>query len=343
MKTVKFNSNFKEDINEFLKYKMTLGYKCRTLAIKLKKFDDFCSQEFPRNKFITEKLIDKWCLRKENESNNTYCDRIYAVRNLAIFINEILEKPAYIIPEEIERRDINRRNKYVFTEDDLKRIFKVIDNNEYGVSKHYREQTYRTLPVLLRVVFCCGLRIGEALGLTISDVDLERGILYVIDAKTVNSKRAVPMSLELTQLCRKYSEKCHKNSSENNPFFYNFSYDKPYPYPTISDTFDLILEKANIYKGAPYSRATLHSFRHTFIILRIRDWMREKKDFSVYQLVLLRYLGHKSFEETMYYFELTQMLYPDIRETIENYVGEVFPSLEVDEEKTKDRGGTQMI
>ena len=341
MEEIQFKSKLKDDINKYLEYYISLGYKGNHLKIILKKFDRFCLKKFPTNKKITKELTEEWCIKDENEANPTFCDRIIAVRKLATFINDILEKDAYIIPENFERRNTNRRDKYVFTEEELRKIFKIIDSKDFPVRKEYQEQTYKVLPVLFRVLLCCGLRIGEALDLTVKDVDLERGILNVKTGKTINARRKVPMSLELTLICKKYSEESHKNSSADDPFFYNLQHDRPYPYPTIADTFDLILEKANIYKGEPYSRATIHSLRHTLIILRIREWSRENKDFSIYQLVLLRYLGHKSFSETLYYFKLTQMLYPDIQEKYEKYVNDIFPNAEIFEDRKIENGGEE--
>ena len=58
-------------------------------------------------------------------------------------------------------------------------------------------------PMLFRMLYCCGLRINEALCLKNSDVDVENGILTVTKAK-LNTSRLVPMSKSLTDYCKIY-------------------------------------------------------------------------------------------------------------------------------------------
>ena len=52
-----------------------------------------------------------------------------------------------------------------------------------------RPETYVTL---LSLLYCSGLRISEALGLKLSDVDLEDGILFVRETK-FHKSRPVPL------------------------------------------------------------------------------------------------------------------------------------------------------
>ena len=69
------------------------------------------------------------------------------------------------------------------------------------------------MPVLMRMLYGCGLRVSEALNLTVKDVDLENGILYIRHAKN-DKERLVPMSASLTEKCRTFSEKAHLNSKD---------------------------------------------------------------------------------------------------------------------------------
>jgi integrase len=52
-------------------------------------------------------------------------------------------------------------------------------------------------PVLLRILYGCGMRLGEVISLTWNDIDLDKGIITVKAAKN-QKQRLVPMSDELT-------------------------------------------------------------------------------------------------------------------------------------------------
>lgn len=58
---------------------------------------------------------------------------------------------------------------------------------------------------MLRLLFRCGLRIGETVRIQMKDVDLENGVLKLINTKG-DKHRLVPMSEKMTDILTKY---CH--------------------------------------------------------------------------------------------------------------------------------------
>ena len=59
--------------------------------------------------------------------------------------------------------------------------------------------------LLIRLLYGYGLRISEALGLKMKDVDLDSGVLTVLESK-FEKNRYVPMAPELTERCRNYAK-----------------------------------------------------------------------------------------------------------------------------------------
>ena len=74
------------------------------------------------------------------------------------------------------------------------------------------------MPLLFRMLYGCGLRISEALALLKSDVDLKDGVLHIRHGKN-DRERIVPMSVSLTEECRKYAQAVHKGTTDSIPFF----------------------------------------------------------------------------------------------------------------------------
>ena len=58
------------------------------------------------------------------------------------------------------------------------------------------------------------------------------------------------------------------------------------------------------YSGNSVHTPTVHSLRHTFVVNRINTWIQEGKDLSHMMPYLSKYLGHRTAEETHYYYHL---------------------------------------
>ena len=91
---------------------------------------------------------------------------------------------------------------YIYSHDELKRLFDVIDECRRGARKLDAE-TFRTLILLL---YGTGLRRGEACRLTLADVDLAEAVLTVRDTKFYKS-RLVPVGPRLADVLRVYASR----------------------------------------------------------------------------------------------------------------------------------------
>lgn len=175
--------------------------------------------------------------------------------------------------------------------------------------------------LFFRMLYGCGLRLSEALKLTMEDVDLENGVLTILDSKFGKS-RYVPMSTELTKRCREYASHIRSNTVLEDPFF-------PAPSMTyysrrgMATMFRHILYDA----GIPYTGKgpRIHDLRHTFAVHCLKKWVFAEKDLNAAFPVLSAYLGHKSLKETQEYLRLTADMYPNILNAVEQYFGDVVP------------------
>ena len=96
---------------------------------------------------------------------------------------------------------------YMFSEEEIKTIFHVCDHYQISDCSPNR---HLILPLLFRILYGCWLRISEALNLTFKDVDLERGTLFIRNAK-FGKERIVPMARSLSERCRVYMEELNSN------------------------------------------------------------------------------------------------------------------------------------
>ena len=209
---------------------------------------------------------------------------------------------------------------YIFTHEEIERIFQTADRiKSRSVSPHI----HKILPVLLRMLYGCGLRVSEALQLTDQDVDLERGILTIRHAK-FDQDRLIPMSSSLTEACRSYRATMHLLPAD---YFFP-ARDRSQMSPlTIYNRFREILRISNIAYNGPGKGPRLHDLRHTFAVHTLQSWVKDRNDIYCMLPMLSVYLGHQRSSSTGRYLRLTAEVYPEIVSITSENCGYVIPSV----------------
>lgn len=102
---------------------------------------------------------------------------------------------------------------YVFSDAEMKRIFSVIDSRESAHDRYDSKLFYQTL---IRLLYCTGLRLGEALELRVSDIDFTDNIIIVNSGKG-NVSRLVPFRASLSKWLINYNRE--KSRPDDKYFF----------------------------------------------------------------------------------------------------------------------------
>ncbi len=104
-----------------------------------------------------------------------------------------------------------------------------------------------------------------------------------------------------------------------NDYIFSNNFGNPISIDRVYEYFREILWKAGIHHGGKGSGPRVHSFRHTFCVHKLKEWVLEKKDITALFPYLCAYMGHSDTRCTEYYLRLTADLYPDILEKSEKY------------------------
>ena len=129
MKDYILKSNFKEDINNFLNLKYSIGYKYTTGKILIEQFDNLCFTDFNNESTLTKEIALKWAVRRDDESNASLENRIVIVREFAKYLNS-LNKNAFVIPTAYMPKK-EKYKSYIYSNKELSKIFNVIDNRKF--------------------------------------------------------------------------------------------------------------------------------------------------------------------------------------------------------------------
>lgn len=221
-------------------------------------------KNYATNIFHTKEMVLSFTAYRENESLKTQHMRMSLVRQFAIFMNT-LGYDAYVYPAKLIKLG-KIFTPYIFTHDEILKIIKVSDNLKKCNCSPNHHLIY---PVLIRLLYRCGLRISEALSLRISDVDLQDGILTITKSK-FNKSRLVSMSGSLTKVLIDYAAKMNFDIKDNGYFF-------PAPDKGRYNRTPVYLKFRHTVKEAgiihpKYPR--LHDLRHTFAVHALEKMVR---------------------------------------------------------------------
>lgn len=302
--TLSFHSNFSVYIEGMIAQKHALGSPYRWDSQILLQFDRFCIERFPKETNLTDEIGLSWATIRPEESQKSFYYRLAPIRELARYMNRS-GIPAYVIPTDI-CKDGPRYIPHIFTDQELKAFFNAADRIPFSKQNPIR---HIIIPVIFRVIYCCGLRPAEARKLMVKDVNLETGALNIQESKC-HKDRIVMLSPDVLDLCREYRRKILTFSFEN-PYFFPNSHNSLYSCSWLDSMFWKCWEYSSI-NGFQGNRPRVYDFRHTFATKRLYLWLKEGKDLSSLLPYLSAYLGHARFAHTAYYIHLVPEFYPQM-------------------------------
>jgi integrase len=212
----------------------------------------------------------------------------------------------------------------VLTDDEVRRLFAAIDSQPMS---SYSNKAMID-PVLFRVLYDAGLRVSEALNLTLPDVDRRAGTLRIRDSKN-GEGRTVPITGRLTATLDAYTTAAHPAPEHSDYLFYSRAAGRPINQATVYLRFRGYLADAGIphFTGGPHP----HSLRHGFAVANLRRWAADGADLAVKLPYLACYMGHADLRGTQYYLRLTADAYPDVMAKAQVRFGYVIPDPPGDE------------
>lgn len=310
-----FQSIFEEEMNEYLDMKTEMGFKETSFISNLKLFDSFCFNAGLIQKEFTEEDANRWLERRLNEESTTHYSRINCVKHFLIFMR-IKGLPIYVT------RDIRFHptefKPHIYTADEINRYFWEVDHFEFPCSRIKEIE----IPVIFRILYCCGTRINETLSLKKKDINLKTGVIILSETKN-NNQRMIVISDELNELINEYARKCFYMYSDDDYIFVNKS-GRKLSGDMIHDIHLKILKRAGIpYYGNNYG-PRVHDWRSTFAVNSFRKLSDSGMDMYVALPIISAYMGHKTIYATEQYLQLTLDHFPYLQEKMKDKMNRVF-------------------
>jgi integrase/recombinase XerD len=317
-----YNSILADDILGYLALRASQGHSKKERYI-LQTLDIHLSKIGLKEKLLTPSHVDEWI--------NTLPSKL-SVNTKIVYISHFTQFAKYLhtldIPAFIPERPTTEHLyiPYIFSQEEITKLFDAADS--LLVFGQTRSLTHIQFPLVLRILYGCGMRIGEILSLKANDVDLNNGVIFVRNAKG-NKDRVVPMDHSLVLICRRYYAVTCKNITEDTPLFENTNH-APRSGSWAGWRFQKVLKKSGISLASrPVSRRTIciHCLRHTFAVNSFRK--QDLAGIDIYDTtpLLSTFMGHANLYGTETYLHMTAENSKDIVERMSPYAKNIFPEV----------------
>jgi len=310
MNTPLFTSPLAKQIQRFFDYKRAAGCRYRSEEELLRHLDRFLVTHLvARDPILTLEVVRAYVTHGGARADATRGNRLGLIRELCRFL--AVEDPRHEVPPPrylgIHCRPYVQR---VLTREEGKRFLAACASFPRAHCSPLRGIVQGTALMLL---YLAGLRLGEALRLTIGDVDLSAGLLHVRQTKFGKS-RFVPIAPDVAQRLRECSWVVEQRlgvRGRNAPFF-SGPRGEPVSGNALRTSFREILVHADIAQKGSVRRPRLHDLRGTFAVHRLLLWYERDADLDAKLPLLATYLGHVGLGSSQRYLQLTKDLLGEV-------------------------------
>lgn len=238
---VKLDEEIEKQVNRFGKWMEQKRYSRNTTdnyIATLKVFFAFIKLKNKQVENIDTDDIENFNYEYILRNNFSGAYQNQVISAIKLFYLKHLQKKFEI--KNIERPKRPKKLPRVLSKEDVKKIFECIENKKHKA--------------ILSLIYSAGLRIGEAVNLKIEDIDKDRMLITIREAKGMKD-RIIGLSEKILVLLRDYYK-------EFRPKVYLFEGEKeakPYSASSIQKIFRRAFEKAGIKKYA-----SVHTLRHSY-------------------------------------------------------------------------------
>ncbi len=291
-------------IDRYLTRRRATGFQMKVPAYLLRSFTAFAEARGETHVRTTSAIA--WAARAPSERQRA--NRLGTVRVFAQFAKA--EDPDHEIPP--DRVFAPRRGRYapfILSEAQLKELLQRAAR--LPPPQSLRPWTYCTLFSLLAVT---GLRISEALALTLDDVTADG---LVIRKTKFRKSRLVPLHPSAAAGLTRYLDR-RGHASDDHVFL--SSRGTPLHHSNVIAIFLRLVRAMGIHPGPGARGPRIHDLRHQFAIRVLEAGPATRTGVDARMLALSTYMGHGQLDSTYWYLHATPHLLTGICDTTERWI-----------------------
>ena len=293
-------NTLREAVHNYLAMRRSLGYKLKDPGKGLLDFVEFLEQH--KAAYVTTSLALQWAQKPSSAQPAEWARRLGFVRVFARYRSAI-DPRTEIPPLGLLPFHSRRARPYFYSDDEISRLLtSALRLPPAGSLKGW---TYYCLLGLLAV---SGLRISEAIGLKLEDVDLREGLLTIRGTKFGKS-RLVPVHVTTRDILADYifrRERLPAGCRVSHLFVSQCG--NRLHGSEVRQTFYLLSRQIGLRDPTASHGPRLHDFRHRFALNTLLQWYRSGEDAERRLPALSTYLGHVQVSYTYWYLSASPEL-----------------------------------
>lgn len=185
------------------------------------------------------------------------------------------------------------------------------------------------IAMLIRLLYCCGLRLGEALSLQVKHINFCDGMISIIYAKS-GKQRLVPVHDSVKELLNRYCAALGIHGFPEAFIFPGRFAGTKLSQSTAERRFKSILVHQGIIKGnedAHKRGPCLHCLRHCFMLSAFRQLETSGHTMDLAAPYLSVYCGHESLLESEKYMKFSSEIFGEEMEAFSKFSSQLFPEV----------------
>lgn len=295
-----FHGPIAVELQSFLEFKRSLGFGYERAESALREFDRFLSGYVKDSRWQLDQAAIAWLSSKPNRKPVSVSMDAAILRQLFAYLRRLphlqvvephwprLPTESCFVPHYLSQGD----------------VVKLIGLCTNLGRPSFRASLYKAL---LLVLYCTGIRFGEALRLRMRDVDTRSGVLFIETFK--GRARWVPFHRTLArELDRYLAERVSYAPGGPGTRFFVGVNQRRLPVNTAHRTLHGLFAKAGLKPEKGRAGPRPYDLRHAFAVQRLTKWYREGADLQARLPWLSAYMGHVDIIGTETYLNATPEL-----------------------------------
>ncbi|MEP7283095.1 MAG: tyrosine-type recombinase/integrase [Rubrivivax sp.] len=303
------------DVAKFLAFKRAMGMGYVRAGFVLNGFVRFVRDQYGEDGAALDEIVTRWAARIEGRKAITVGQEFGVVRQLCLFRRR--SDPRGFVPEHAVapvRESVFV--PYIFSREEVLALLSAASRHEG------RNLWGAMLRALTLVLYCTGMRLGEATRLRLDDVDLHRAILTVQHSKGRSRILAIREDLvaELQQYLRRREDLLATRGDADPGTLFIRRNGSALTLQAASDALRLLLRELGLKPPRGRAGARPYELRHAFAVHRLTAWAADGVDVHAKLPWLSAYLGHLNLLGTEVYLKATPQLLELASQRFEQHV-----------------------
>ena len=298
-------------VARYLDHRQKLGYAMVSTGSILRQFARFADR-FAPGQPLTIELGHRWALLPVKMTPRYRAARLCGLRGLGRY-GSLFDPRTEVLPKGQYGPGRHRPAPHIYTTAQVRWLRRDTALLEPSWSP-LRAMTMKTIIGLL---WCTGLRIGEAVCLRDRDFDPRAGTLCIAPRK-FSPQRILPIHPSVVRALERYQRRRRQLYPRSEHLFVSHSGKGGMSLRTNIEFYFHWLASPLKSKGDLES-VRLHDFRHTFASNWVARWSRQAAPLPHHLVLLTRYLGHHKFSDTFWYVQPNRRALRHAATTFQNY------------------------